>query len=136
MLEIIGTIYTIGEIEGVDTKFTTRAFVIKYLNLQGKEYPVKFYLNFQNVSLIDNFRIGQKVKVVFELYGNEYVNKNTGETNIFEKKIALAITDKIEDKTKKGSNSAKNTGFVINSNKYQGPNLSRSFDDFPSELVY
>jgi single-strand DNA-binding protein len=73
-MEIKGKIILIGEIQTIGDKgFTKREFVIE----TNENYPqkVKFELNKDACSKVDQFKVGNGVEVSFNLRGNEYQGK-------------------------------------------------------------
>ena len=68
--EATGTIKVIMDLQTFDSGFTKREFVVT----TQEQYPqdLKFELVKDRTSLIDSFNQGDKVKVSFNLRGNEY----------------------------------------------------------------
>lgn len=79
-MDVIGTLKQKSEIIAVNDNFNKREFV---LTLDG-EYPqhVQFELTQQKCNLIDATKIGQQMKVYFNLRGREWTNKE-GELKYF-----------------------------------------------------
>lgn len=68
--EATGTIKVISDLQTFDSGFTKREFVVT----TQEQYPqdLKFELVKDRTSLIDSFKTGDKVKVSFNIRGNEY----------------------------------------------------------------
>lgn len=79
-LKVTGTVYKVFETQVISDSFKKREFVIK---TQG-DYPqlVKFELTQDNCSKADNLKVGQAVKVGFNLRGREWINPQ-GEAKYF-----------------------------------------------------
>lgn len=73
-MEIIGVIHRIGEIEINGYSFRNCFFYIKYLDEKKKEQFLKFKLSNERVGLIEGFAVGDKIKITFQLEGNEAKN--------------------------------------------------------------
>lgn len=127
-MEFIGILYEIGNIETNkvgDIVYEKRAVYIKYLDSFNKEQIVKFYLLPPRLEIIEGFQIGEKVLVQFDFTG--FVNKKKN-NNYFGQTIIISI--KHSDQTKKQKISK------IPFSGYIGPDLTRTFEEFPSELIY
>ena len=72
-LKIEGKIYNIWETQQVTDTFSKREFVIE-TNEQYAQY-VKFELTQKKCDELDNFAIGQAVKVHFNVRGRKWLNK-------------------------------------------------------------
>lgn len=72
-MQVQGNIYKIGETETFPSGFTKRLLVVE---TEG-EYPQKIPMEFvkEKTSILDNYRIGDKVTVDINLRGNEYQEK-------------------------------------------------------------
>lgn len=72
-MELQGTIYKIGETETFDSGFTKRLLVVE----SEGEYPQKIPMEFvkDKTSILDTYKVGDKVKVSINLRGNEYQEK-------------------------------------------------------------
>lgn len=68
--EATGTVKVIMDLQTFDSGFTKREFVVT----TQEQYPqdLKFELVKDRTNLIDSFKPGDKVKVSFNLRGNEY----------------------------------------------------------------
>lgn len=75
--ETTGRVHVISDTQQVSDTFKKREFV---LEIQDGNYPqyVKFQMTQDKTILLDNYQIGQEVKVLFNLRGREYVRKNDG----------------------------------------------------------
>lgn len=73
-LSITGTIHKIFDRESVSEKFTKRNFVV---NMPDGNYPqmINFQLSQDRCDLIDNWKVGDDVKVNFNLRGREWQEK-------------------------------------------------------------
>ena len=100
--QIIGKIELIGTIVSKSSKkggqpFQTREFVLdatRYNPETGEpwENHPKFELRGNNVNIIDQFQVGQRVTVDFSLNGTKYVDETTGEVKFFTTIKAFRIT--------------------------------------------
>jgi uncharacterized protein DUF3127 len=81
-MEVIGIIKAKFDTTVVSERFKKRDFVLTVE--PGSPYPqhVSFQLVQDKVSLVDNFAIGEEVKVLFNLKGREWVSPQ-GETKYF-----------------------------------------------------
>jgi len=81
-MEVIGIIKAKFDTTVVSERFKKRDFVLTVE--PGSPYPqhVSFQLVQDKVSLVDNFAIGDEVKVLFNLKGREWVSPQ-GETKYF-----------------------------------------------------
>ncbi len=75
--EATGTIVSIMDTQQVSDTFKKREFAIE---IPDGQYPqsVKFQLVQDKTALLDNYAVGQQVKVFFNLRGREYTRKNDG----------------------------------------------------------
>ena len=81
-MEVVGIIKAKFDTQVVSERFKKRDFVLTVE--PGSPYPqhVSFQLVQDKVSLVDNFAIGEEVKVLFNLKGREWVSPQ-GETKYF-----------------------------------------------------
>ena len=81
-MEVIGIIKAKFDTQVVSERFKKRDFVLTVE--PGSPYPqhVSFQLVQDKVSLVDNYAIGDEVKVLFNLKGREWVSPQ-GETKYF-----------------------------------------------------
>lgn len=81
MSEISGSLYSIGSVEKVTDSFS-KVLVVVYTD---EQYPQKIAIEFVNkkIDLLKNFRVGQIVKINYNLRGREWTDKNTGELRYF-----------------------------------------------------
>lgn len=72
--EMEGTVKVIEEIQSFASGFTKREFVIE---IEDGKFPqsIKFECVKEKTALIDQFQIGDPVKVYFDIRGNEYKGK-------------------------------------------------------------
>ena len=73
-MEITGTLKVKGKEQQVSDKFKKREFV---LTDNSSQYPqhIQFELVQDKCSLLDNYREGDEIKVLFNLRGREWTNK-------------------------------------------------------------
>lgn len=76
-----GTIRVIGDTQKVSEKFSKRPFVVE---IPDGKYPqlVEFQLTGDRCSVLDDFRVGDEVRVTWNLRGREW-KKPGGETRYF-----------------------------------------------------
>lgn len=69
--DLAGTVKLVMDIQEFDSGFTKREFVV---TTEDDRYPqeIKFECVKDKCSLLDGVEVGQKVKVSFDLRGNEY----------------------------------------------------------------
>lgn len=81
LYEAHGKIHEIFDTQQKTDNFKLREFVLDY---QDDQYPqqIKFQLTQDRCNLLDNFNIGDEVKVAFSLRGRSYTNKE-GKTMYF-----------------------------------------------------
>ncbi len=79
--EAIGTVHMISDTQQVKDTFRKREFVIE---IQDGNYPqhIKFQVTQDRCALLDNFKVGQQVKVQFNLRGRPFQNRE-GQTVYF-----------------------------------------------------
>ena len=79
-MEIIGVIKRIGQKVSISEKFEKLDFVIEELE---NKYPqdIKIQLVNDKISLIDRFKIGDKVEISFNIKGKEF--EKNGEMLLF-----------------------------------------------------
>lgn len=81
-LSCTGTIIYIGKEQQVSEKFKKQEFVLED---RTSQYPQKilFQLTQDRCSLLKNFKVGDEIKVLFNLRGREWANPNGGEVKYF-----------------------------------------------------
>ncbi len=81
MFEIKGTIKTIEPTQVINEKFKKREFVI---NESSSQYPqvLPFECTQDKCDMLDQFQVGQEVKITFNLRGREWTNPQN-ETKYF-----------------------------------------------------
>jgi thiamine kinase-like enzyme len=126
-MEFVGIIHSIGELENVNgpSSFTKRPFYVKYNDSKNKEQLVKFVFYEPQLNVINNYQINDRVKINFDFKG--LISQKNGK--FFEEKIANSITLHEDTNSKKSNNSAPEIGQIK-------PDFSRSYDEFPEELIY
>lgn len=72
--ELEGTVKVIGEMQSFASGFTKREFVVE---VEDGKFPqsIKFECLKEKASLVDEFQVGDPVKVFFDIRGNEYNGK-------------------------------------------------------------
>jgi hypothetical protein len=139
MLEFTGTLYRIDQITNYESQrggtFPERTFVMKYIDPEGREQMVKFLLEPPvNMNLIEDFEVGQQIKVKFYFCGRESVSKfNNGAMNLYEKKRVTSI--ELAGKPKDGTQS-KTQNIRMPMNGYVGPDLTQDFSMFSDILEF
>jgi single-strand DNA-binding protein len=75
--EAVGSICAIYDTQQVTDTFKKREFA---LEIPDGNYPqfVKFQVTQDKTVMLDNYQIGQQVRVLFNLRGREYTRKNDG----------------------------------------------------------
>lgn len=73
-MEITGKIKVKGNAQQVSDKFKKREFVLTDNSSQYPQY-IQFELTQDKCSVLDNFNVGDEVKVLFNLRGREWTNK-------------------------------------------------------------
>lgn len=88
-MEFNGTIVRIGETEIVSDKFQKRAFVVSD---NHDQYPqnIQFELHQSKCDTIDSFKVGDAVKVSFNLRGRDWTDKD-GQVKTFNTLQAWAV---------------------------------------------
>ena len=79
--EALGTMHVVMDTQQVKDTFKKREFVIE---MQDGNYPqhIKFQVTQDRCALLDNFKVGQSVKVLFNLRGRPFQNRE-GQTVYF-----------------------------------------------------
>lgn len=96
-LEIQGKLVEVFEAQQVTDKFKKREFVVE-TEERGYQQYIKFQLNQEKCNLVDDCKIGEEIKVAFNLTGRPYTRK-TGEKDYITNIVAWKID-------KMGSNTA------------------------------
>jgi hypothetical protein len=139
MLEFTGTLYRIDQITNYESQrggvFPERTFVLKYIDPEGREQMVKFIMEPpMNMNLIEDFEVGQQIKLKFYFCGRESVSKfNNGSMNLYEKKRVVSI--EAAGKSKDGAQQ-KNQPIRMPINSYVGPDLTQDFSMFSDTLEF
>lgn len=103
--EVTGKLHKIMELQVINDKFQKRDIIIE---TQYPGRPVKDYIKLQlvnaKVTIIDNYQIGDNLRVLFNLRGVERMNNKKGEveyiTNIEAYRIEKAVIE--EEPTEEG----------------------------------
>lgn len=79
--ESVGTLHKVYDTQQVKDTFKKREFVIE---VQDGEYPqhIKFQVTQDRCELLDKYKVGQEVTVLFNLRGRPFQNKD-GQTMYF-----------------------------------------------------
>jgi len=128
-MEFIGILHRIGELENISgsANFVKRPFFLKYIDSKNKEQLVKFVFYEPQLDVINNYQINEKVKINFDFRG--FDSTKTGK--FFEEKVATSISpyQDMADGSKKKNIQIPNTGQIK-------PDFTRTYEEFPDELVY
>lgn len=127
-MEFVGIIHRIEDLERTTINsnvYEKRGFVLKYIDSTNKEQLVKFYFKNNQIDVIDDYKIGETVKINFDFRGYD-----TKSGKFFEEKVATAITTIAENKDKKTKNN------LIPSTGQRIPDYTRNYEEFPTKLVY
>jgi len=81
-IEITGKLHTIFEIKQVSDKFTKREFVLELMDNPKYPQAVLFQLTGDRCSHLDEFRVGDSVRLDFSLRGREWKSRE-GEIKFF-----------------------------------------------------
>lgn len=79
--EALGTLHVVFDTQQVKDTFRKREFVIE---MQDGQYPqhIKFQVTQDRCALLDNYKVGQEIKVLFNLRGRPFTGKD-GQTLYF-----------------------------------------------------
>lgn len=105
-MEIDGTLHRVGPIEIYGLNFQNRFFYLKHIDSAGKNQFLKFKLSFGKVELVDSFELGDRIKVFFNLEGNEAKN-DKGEPVVYDRKEVYKIEGFKEIKKEKHEDESK-----------------------------
>ncbi|KAA0208267.1 MAG: DUF3127 domain-containing protein [Ignavibacteriaceae bacterium] len=74
-MEITGRIHLIYDTQTIKDTFRKREFILNYIS-DNPDYPqyLKFEFIQDNCSMLDNFSVGDEVKVSFDLRGRKWIN--------------------------------------------------------------
>jgi hypothetical protein len=122
MSEVLGKIKVLGNTMQVSEKFSKRELVVT----TNEQYPQHILIEFaqDKVSLLDNYKINDEVKVSINLRGREWVNKE-GESKWFNSIQGWRI-EKVEaeaEATKKEKNSGKKEYTQPLAQEFEDPDL-------------
>ncbi len=98
--EITGKILKISPVQQVNDTFKKREFVIERVeDINGRTFSnyIKFQTTQEKTSYLENYKIGQEVKISFNIRGTKW-NKN-GEEVYFTNLEAWRITDAVTNNT-------------------------------------
>jgi hypothetical protein len=126
-MEFIGVIHSIGELENTNgpSSYIKRPFYLKYNDPKNREQLVKFVFYEPQLNVINNFQINDRVKIDFDFKG--LISQKTGK--FFEEKVANSISLHEDSNNKKTNSLIPQMGQIK-------PDFSRSYDEFPEELIY
>lgn len=127
-MEVTGILKVKYDTQQVSEKFKKRDFVLTIEPTSPYPQHVTMQLTQDKVSLIDNFNIGEEMKVSFNLRGREW-NSPQGETKYFNTIDAW----RVEKAGAAQSNPASNTSTSAPQNTSSSPvfNSSAADDDLP-----
>ncbi len=119
--EALGTLHVVMDTQQVKDTFKKREFV---LEMQDGNYPqhIKFQVTQDRCALLDNFKVGQQVKVLFNLRGRPFQNRE-GQTVYFTNLEAWRV-----EPAQAGSSGATTDYSQISPASASG---SEGFDDVP-----
>jgi hypothetical protein len=94
--ELTGPLHLIENVVEISASFKKREFVIEVENERNPEWNdfIKFQITQDRCSLLDNFQVGQKVKVTFNIRGRKW--EKDGKVNYFSNLEAWRI-DAVEE---------------------------------------
>ena len=127
-----GKIHVLSETKQVSDRFTKREFV---LEVPDGKYPqfVQFQLTGDRCSQLDNFKVGDEIRVTFNLRGREWRSPQ-GETKYFNSldvwKLEAARGER-GDMRQSGSRSRSNSGGPIPYDEPRPGDLGRLEEDIP-----
>jgi len=75
-MNLQGKIIEIFDTKQVSPTFSKREFVVEYATNPSYPQYVKFDLLQDKCSVLDNYKVGDRVDVQFEIKGKPYTNKN------------------------------------------------------------
>lgn len=80
-MELKGLVLLIGEKESFPNGFEKRNIVLK----TNEQYPQEIQIEFikDNMKLIENLKVGDKITVGINIQGNDWVDPKTGKTRYF-----------------------------------------------------
>lgn len=81
-MDIEGKLHAKFETKQISDSFKKRDFVVEYVDNPLYPQYVTFQINQDRVSLVDNFAVGDKIEVTFNLRGREWTNPQ-GEKKYF-----------------------------------------------------
>lgn len=79
--ELIGNLEDILELQQVTETFKKREFVVKIIDNNGYENLIKFQVTQKNCDLLDNFKLSDNIKVLFNVKGRKW--EKEGKVNYF-----------------------------------------------------
>lgn len=85
-MELTGTIISIGQTEQKAANLQVRNFVIEVANSQNPQYNdfIEMQLMGQRTSIIDSYKLGDMVKVTFDIRGRKWIsNREPGKVVYF-----------------------------------------------------
>ena len=88
-LEIQGKVHEIFATQQVTEKFKKREFIVD-MDDNGYQQFIKFQLNQDKSNLIDSYKVGDEIKVSFNLSGRAYTSK-TGDQGYITNVVAWRI---------------------------------------------
>lgn len=113
--EAVGTIHAVMKTHEISDTFRKREFVLEIPDGNYSQ-TVKFQLVQDKTSLLDDFKVGDRVRISFNLKGRAYTRKSDGSTDYFVNldcwRIAAAEGDEapFEDQSGYGNPSGPSAG--------------------------
>lgn len=129
-IEATGKLHTIFETKQVSERFTKREFVVE-LN-DNPKYPqaVLFQLTGDRCSQLDNFKVGDEVRIDFSLRGREWKSPS-GEIKYFNSLDCWKV-EPARANASNGRRNARDTGDGMPAREYDPrPSDDRNMDDIP-----
>lgn len=111
--EVTGKVHEIFNTNQVSDRFRKREFVIEIQDGAYQQY-IKFQLNQDKTDLVEPYRIGDEVKVSFNLSGKPFTDRN-GIVQYFNNLVVWKI---------EGANSVSTTGAAIAAGKGYNQNFA------------
>jgi len=95
-MDIAGSVIEITPTQQVSDRFSKRELVIQYIK-DNPEYPelIKFECHQDRTELLDSFKVGQTVRVFFDLRGRKW-DAPDGATKYFNTLVAWRIVESSE----------------------------------------
>ena len=81
--ELTGELHIIEDVVEISASFKKREFVVEVINEQNTDWNdyIKFQITQDRCNILDNFQLGQQIKVSFNIRGRKW--EKDGRTNYF-----------------------------------------------------